>query len=232
MGLGYLMQTIVDLCGELGLAFCLAQLSTQVPSLTFKECWELGLAFCSTQLSTQVRSLTFKECWELGLAFCSTQLSTQVPSLTFKGCWELGVGSSFLLNPTLNTSPQSHLQKMLSCKNPCHTWDVGLGTPCKVVSPNLHALNGWDCTNWAQVTWDLGLGILCKVVSPNFHALNGWDCTYWARVTWDLGPMWTGPHISLIDKVETIQAHFTLGDEGLWAQRNCHQWKIYMDSYM
>jgi hypothetical protein len=23
--------------------------------------------------------------------------------------------------------------------------------------PNFHALNGWDCTNWSQVTWDLGL---------------------------------------------------------------------------
>ena len=33
------------------------------------------------------------------------------------------------------------------------TWD-----PCEVVSPNFHALNGWDRTDWPQVTWDLGHG--------------------------------------------------------------------------
>jgi hypothetical protein len=25
------------------------------------------------------------------------------------------------------------------------TRDLGHGTPCEVVSPNFHALNGWDC---------------------------------------------------------------------------------------
>ena len=37
----------------------------------------------------------------------------------------LRVGSSFWLHPTLNTSPKPDLQKMLPCKHPCHTWDLG-----------------------------------------------------------------------------------------------------------
>ena len=43
----------------------------------------------------------------------------------------LGVGSSFLLDPTLNTSPKPHLQKVLPCGHSCHTWDLGLGTCVK-----------------------------------------------------------------------------------------------------
>ena len=42
----------------------------------------------------------------------------------------LKVGSSFLLDPIPNTSPELRLQKVLSCRYPCHTWDLGLGTPC------------------------------------------------------------------------------------------------------
>ena len=43
------------------------------------------------------------------------------------------VGSSFLLDPILN------------------------------VSPDFHALNGRDCTYWFRVTRDLGLGTLCEL---------------------------------------------------------------------
>ena len=35
----------------------------------------------------------------------------------------LRVGSSFLLNPTLNTSPELDLQYMLSCRHTCPTLD-------------------------------------------------------------------------------------------------------------
>ena len=49
---------------------------------------------------------------------------------------------------------------MLPCRHPLHTWDL-----CGVASPNIHALNGWDCIDWPQVTWGLR--------------------------TWK--PMWTGP---------------------------------------
>ena len=38
--------------------------------------------------------------------------------------------------------------------------------------------------------------------------------------------------VSLIEKAETIQVHFTLESEGLRAQRNYHGWNVYMDSYM
>ena len=61
-----------------------------------------------------------------------------------------GVGSSFLLDPT----PKPHLQKVLPCSHPCHTWDLGSGTRVKwlVSTPML--------TNWPQMTWELELGIL------------------------------------------------------------------------
>jgi hypothetical protein len=75
----------------------------------------------------------------------------------------LQVGSSSLLNPTLNTSPMLALQKVLPCRHPCHTWALGFGAPCEVVSPNFHALCGWDCANWSQVNWDLGLGTPCEL---------------------------------------------------------------------
>ena len=64
------------------------------------------------------------------------------------------VGSSLLLNPTCNTSPKPCLQKMLPCRHPCHSWDLGLGTPCEVISLTSHALNDWDCVEWDHVTWD------------------------------------------------------------------------------
>ena len=54
----------------------------------------------------------------------------------------LRVGLSKKLDPTLNTSPEPHLQQVLLCRHPCHNWDLGLGTPCEVVSHNFHALNG------------------------------------------------------------------------------------------
>ena len=50
--------------------------------------------------------------------------------------------SSFMLDPTCNTSPRPRLLKVLPCRHPCHSWDLGLGTPCEVVGPNFHAFNG------------------------------------------------------------------------------------------
>ena len=54
----------------------------------------------------------------------------------------LRFGFRILLDPTLNTNPKPHLQKVLPCRHACYIWDLGLGTPCEVVSPNFHALNG------------------------------------------------------------------------------------------
>ena len=48
---------------------------------------------------------------------------------------ELGVQSSKKLDPTLNRSPKPHLQKVVPNRHMCHTWDLGLGTPCAVTSP-------------------------------------------------------------------------------------------------
>ena len=80
-----------------------------------------------------MQSSTRDLCWELYIAFCLTQLSTQVPSLTSK-------------------------KVCLPCRHLCHTWNLGLGTPCEMVTPNFLALNGWDCTKWPQLTcgWEFG----------------------------------------------------------------------------
>ena len=49
----------------------------------------------------------------------------------------LRVGSNFLLEPTFNTSPQFYLQKVLLCRHPCHTWDLGpVWTGPKYVYPD------------------------------------------------------------------------------------------------
>ena len=52
---------------------------------------------------------------KLGLAFCSAQLSIQVLNMTFKKCCHVGIRVIV---------------------------DLRLQTPCEVVSPNFHALNG------------------------------------------------------------------------------------------
>ena len=53
----------------------------------------------------------------------------------------LRMGSSFLLDLILNTSPKPRLQKVLHVGIHCHIWDLGLGTPRELVSLNFHALN-------------------------------------------------------------------------------------------
>ena len=59
----------------------------------------------------------------------------------------LTVGSRFLLDPTLNTSPEPHLQKVLPCGHPCHTWDPMWSgksqLPCSQQLSNL-GLGTWD----------------------------------------------------------------------------------------
>ena len=92
------------------------------------------------------------------------------------------VESSFLLNPTLNTSPKLDLQKVLPYRHPCHTWD-----PCEVaISPNFPcSLNGWDCTVWSRVTWDF-----IRTWDPtwNFIGIISFISYVWAcEVTWHHG---------------------------------------------
>ena len=71
----------------------------------------------------------------------------------------------FLLNPTLNTSPESHLQKVLSCRLSCHTW----------------GLKAWDhvWSGKSQLPYFQRLRLL-KLPSSDY-GLRTWD------------PMWIGP---------------------------------------
>ena len=38
--------------------------------------------------------------------------------------------------------------------------------------------------------------------------------------------------LSLVERAETVQVHFTHKGEGLKAQRTLHGWKVYMESYI
>ena len=74
-----------------------------------------------------------------------------------KTCVESWVQLS--LNPTLNASLMPHLQKMLPHTHPCHTWDLGLGIPCRVIKVSTSMLS---TTNIARIDLsDLGLRIPC-----------------------------------------------------------------------
>ena len=69
-----------------------------------------------------------------------------------------------------NTSPKSHLQKVLPCRHSCHNWKFKTWNPCEVVSPNFHSLNDWVCSDSPQVNWDLGLVTPCEH-TLSFHGL-------------------------------------------------------------
>ena len=79
----------------------------------------------------------------------------------------LKVGSNFLLD----TSPEPHLQKVLSCRHPCHTWNLGLGTPMWSGKSQL------PCSQRLRLQWltssDLGLG-----THVNRAYLNTWNSCY------------------------------------------------------
>ena len=82
----------------------------------------------------------------------------------------LEVESNFLSNPTSQRKvPSLTSKKNVTSRHPCRTWD-----PCEVVSPEFHALNGWDYTDWHfQVTWDLELG--SRVNRPLVFGLKSLD---------------------------------------------------------
>ena len=77
--------------------------------------------------------------------------------------------------------------------------DLGLGTPFEVIRPNFHPLNGWDCTNWPQVTWNLGPHLKWYVPTSILSTVEIARIDLKWLGTWDLGPMWTGPYLVLGD---------------------------------
>ena len=102
----------------------------------------------------------------------------------------LWVGSNSVLDPTLKTSPKPYLQIGLSCRHPCHTWDLGFGTLCEVVSPNFHALHGWECMNWPQVICDLVWSGKSQLPCSRWLRLHGLTSSDLGLRTWDL--VWSG----------------------------------------
>ena len=66
------------------------------------------------------------------------------------------VGFSFLLNQTLNTSPKSHLQKVLPCRCPCHTWDHVWSGKSQLPCSQQMRLHGLTLSDLELRTWDPG----------------------------------------------------------------------------
>ena len=77
--------------------------------------------------------------------------------------WESGL--AFLLDPTRNTSPKPHLQKVLPCKHPCQSWDLGLGTPCesRLGTSMLSTVeNAWIDLMWLGTPWEPALNVVLR----------------------------------------------------------------------
>ena len=87
------------------------------------------------------------------------------------------LGLAFLFDTTLNTSPKLRLQKVLPCRHPCHTWDLGLGTHVGTISPNFHALYSWD----AWIDPKEGLAVLDEICNIYIPAT-------WIRSAHEIGP--------------------------------------------
>ena len=154
-----------DLCWELGLVFCSTQLSAKVSSLTFKKCCHVGIHVTKGRFTWGPKS---------SLMLASPNMEAKVPTfepqgmkeiwliITKDGSWlfygrifsklVLKYGFSFLLDPTLKRSPKPHLQKVLSCRHPCHICNLQIGVLYEVICPSCHALNSCNCTSS-----DLGL---------------------------------------------------------------------------
>ena len=80
------------------------------------------------------------------------------------GCWlfDAGkftgfvsrVGSSFMLDPTLNTSPEPHIQKVSSCGHSCHTWDPVWSGQSQLPCSQQLRLHGLTSSDLGLETWD------------------------------------------------------------------------------
>ena len=111
--------------------------------------------FMSRSPNKEARSqlLSLKKPLQYGLYLVQSNLDYFMQNYSKDLCWEFIL--HFAQSNSQHKSQTSPRKKMLSCKHPCHTWDLGLGTSCEVVSLNFHALISWDCMDWPQVTWDL-----------------------------------------------------------------------------
>ena len=110
-----------------------------------------------------------------GVPSPKSQVSPMLASPTF-----LASRNHWIYGLLMNTIPTPYLQKVLPRRHPCHTWDLGLGTWCIVISPKFHALNGWDYTDWPQVTWDH----MRTNAKSNNWLFNCWNHSWGKSHTW------------------------------------------------
>ena len=66
----------------------------------------------------------------------------------------LTIGSSFLLGPTLDTSPKPHLQKVLLCRHPCYTWDPVWSGKSQLPCSQRLRLHGLTSSVLGPRSWD------------------------------------------------------------------------------
>ena len=90
-----------------------------------------------------------------------------------------------------------------------------LRNACEMVNPNFHALNGWDCMDWPQVTWDsmwIGPKITCLKVWPRekeyfiVATFNMWSSTLKSTTCISLNNIHDKPSIITVDhSISSVQ---------------------------
>ena len=173
----------------------------------------LGLIHMESQL------LSLKKPLEHGLYFLKSCLDCFMQQKKSQDVFQ--VGSSFLLNKV----PSLTFKKCLSCRHPCQNWDLRLGTMCEVASPNFHALNGSDCTDWPHVNWDSWVGrsicelalivVVCQYeqrciqswANTRYSYSIAWDAIYLRRTPWWRRPLCKGGQL-FFSQIEMTWKHY------------------------
>ena len=65
------------------------------------------------------------------------------------------IGPCFLLDPTLNTNPKPHFQKVLPSRHPCHTWNSMWSGKSQLACSQSLRLHGLTSSALRLRTWDV-----------------------------------------------------------------------------
>ena len=114
----------------------------------------VGLPFCSTKITTSP-SLTSKECCHIDThVILGTWDPCEVVSPNFYALngWDCMYWPQVTWDPVWSGKSRLPCSQRLKLRRLTSS-DLGLGALCEVLSPDLHARNGWNCTDWPQLTW-------------------------------------------------------------------------------
>ena len=144
---------------------------------------QVPLVLASPNMEAKSKLLSFQKPFKYGWLSLKLELDHFKQKDSHELWWALGL--SCWLNPILNTSHEPYLQNVFPCRHPCHTWDFGTWDPHEVVSPNSHALDGWEAdhtshfwhhppTSPAVIMWKVvGQHLFLNIIPNNFTAGAG-----------------------------------------------------------